>query len=606
MSARIGDRRLLWLIFVVSLALRFGAVGVALLMDVHPVNDEWGYSQRAHGWAAIYGDLFSGDAPTSEHWQQAYQNGFQPPLHPMALGAAFATGLSSGVSGRLLSALLTALATPLVFLLTRRMAGRGAALAAAVLHIIYPTFTFFAHSLWAEPLFILLLLGAVERAMAAREADGRRRLFLAVAAGACAGLLCLTRTAGLAFMIVLPVAYLGERGHWHGRKRAAVLMLAVAVTVIAPWQMALHREEGRHAVLATSSGLNLAMGNNPFVNEACGSTWTDLAANIELLDDMARFAAENGIQPGYEGFDYALAQIHADPAEAVRRVGDRLRLVWSADLFPVRQMLQAVCRPVPNGLAGLHWLCYFVAYLALMVLIVRGLLARSGVRHQGLILIMVTAGLLGPAATVGFSRLHLPLFALLLPLAGVAWARRHDPVPISRRVLMSLTMGLVAWMATTSLEPVIEHQLAPSAWYRPLVSRVAHAVGAEATFADQVIVTIDPDGPEALRIAANPQRVVTITQDVESVATVHMFGSDSRTRARLVLQPLPGDTDVLIDPISSDHGWRWRDLGGEGLPGVRLRWQGGVSPVASSRGSALPWSDNRLINTPSSRSPCAR
>ena len=125
MSARGGDRRLLWLIFGVSLALRLGAVGVALLMDVHPVNDEWGYSQRAHGWASIYGDLFSGDVPTSAHWQQAYQNGFQPPLHPMALGAAFATGLSSGVSGRLLNALLTALATPVVFLLARRMADRG-------------------------------------------------------------------------------------------------------------------------------------------------------------------------------------------------------------------------------------------------------------------------------------------------------------------------------------------------------------------------------------------------------------------------------------------------------------------------------------------------
>jgi len=579
LSARGGDRRLLWLIFAVSLALRFGAVGVALLMDVRPVNDEWGYSQRAHGWAAIYGDLLSGEAPTSEHWQQAYQNGFQPPLHPMVLGAAFATGVSSGVSGRLLSALLTALATPVVFLLARRMADRRAALATAVLHIVYPTFTFFAHSLWAEPLFILLLVGAVERAMAAREVDGRRRLLMAATAGACAGMLCLTRTAGLAFMLVLPVAFLGARRHWYGRKRSAVIMLAVALAVITPWQMALHREEGRHAVLATSSGLNLAMGNNLFVNDGCGSTWTDLKANIKLLEDMARFADERGIEPGHEGVDYALDQIHADPAEAARRVGDRLRLVWSADLFPVRQMLQAVCRPVPNGLAGLHWLFYFVSYLVMMSLFVRGLLAGRAARHQGFVLAMVAAGLIGPAATVGFSRLHLPLFALLLPLAGVAWARRRESVPNSRRVLMAATMGLVAWMATTSLEPVIEHQMAPSAWYRPLVSRVASAVGAEATFADQIIVSINPDGPEALRISANPVRTVTIERDEELTATVHVYGNDPRTRARLVLQPLPGETDVIIDPLSGDHSWRWRDLGGEGLPGVRLRWQGGVSSV---------------------------
>jgi hypothetical protein len=112
---------------------------------------------------------------------------------------------------------------------------------------------------------------------------------------------------------------------------------------------------------------------------------------------------------------------------------------------------------------------------------------------------------------------------------------------------------------------------------------VARAVGAEATFADQALVSIEPDGPEALRITANPQRVVTIAQDGERVATVHIFGKDPRTRTRLVLQPLPGDTDVLIDPVSGDHAWEWRDLGGDGLPGVRLRWQGGVPPVPVER-----------------------
>ena len=123
----------------------------------------------------VYRDLLGGEAPAADHWRQAYEDGFQPPLHPMALGLANLTGISSGIAGRVLNALLTALATVVIFRLARRVAGRRTATTAAVLHLVYPTFTFFAHSLWAEPLFVLLLVCAAERALAAREAAGRRR-----------------------------------------------------------------------------------------------------------------------------------------------------------------------------------------------------------------------------------------------------------------------------------------------------------------------------------------------------------------------------------------------------------------------------------------------
>jgi len=577
-SAARGDRRRLLLLFAISLVLRLGGVGVALLMDVHPVNDEWGYSHRAHGWANVYRDLLAGGPPAPGHWDQAYEDGFQPPLHPMALGLANLTGVDAGVAGRLLNALLTALATPMVFLLARRVVDRPAATAAAGLHLIYPTFTFFAHSLWAEPLFILLLLCAAERALAARAAAGRRRLVLAAAVGACAGLLCLTRTAGLSFMLVLPLAFLGPLRSWPVRYGPAALMLAASVVVIAPWQAALQREEGRFVLLATSSGLNLAMGNNPHVGPGCGSTWTDAAANARLRDDLERFARARGEPAERVGAAYALDQLHADPAEAIRRAGDRLRLVWSADLFPVRQVVQAVCRPVPNVLAGLHWLVYFLSYLAMMSLIVRGLLTLRGNEDRHLLTLVAAAGMIGPALSVGFSRLHLPMMVLLLPMAGAAWSERREAVPNARRALMALSMGLVAWLATSSLQPVIERQLAPSVWYRPLVRFVAGAFGAECAFADQVLVMVDEDGPAEVGIVPNHLRTAVALAG-GGAQTVHVFARDPGTRTRLVLQPRPGRTDVMIDPVSAAHGWRWRSLADEGLPGVRIRWQGGVPVV---------------------------
>lgn len=64
-------RRLL-LLFIVSLLARLAAVGVALWMDVRPVNDEWGYRERAAGWAEIYADLASGRPAAAAHWARAY------------------------------------------------------------------------------------------------------------------------------------------------------------------------------------------------------------------------------------------------------------------------------------------------------------------------------------------------------------------------------------------------------------------------------------------------------------------------------------------------------------------------------------------------------
>ena len=192
---------------------------------------------------------------------------------------------------------LTALATPLVYRLTRRIADRRAALAASALHVLYPTFSFFAHSLWAEPLFVLLLLGAAERVLAARDAEGGARRSAAVAAGVCVGLACLTRTAGIAFLLALPVAFLqGALGT--GRRRTAVSILVASLIVLVPWQVVLQREEGRPVLLATSSGLNFALGNNRYVDEGAGSTWTDLEANARLREDILRIAERRGL--GFE------------------------------------------------------------------------------------------------------------------------------------------------------------------------------------------------------------------------------------------------------------------------------------------------------------------
>ena len=85
--------------------------------------------------------------------------------------------------------------------------------------------------LFAEPLFLVLLVGACWAGDAARGAATRRRTWLlAAAAGLLAGAAALTRSLGVTAVAAVPLSLLLAR-----RPRAALLALAAAALVLAPW-----------------------------------------------------------------------------------------------------------------------------------------------------------------------------------------------------------------------------------------------------------------------------------------------------------------------------------------------------------------------------------
>ncbi len=104
--------------------------------------------------------------------------------------------------------------------------------------------------LFAEPLFLVLAVGAWWLADEAAAAQGRRALLLAAAAGACAGLAGLTRSIGVAVAAgVVAALFLGRR------RREALAAAAVAALSLAPWAVwtAVHRSEVE-TVLAAGYG----------------------------------------------------------------------------------------------------------------------------------------------------------------------------------------------------------------------------------------------------------------------------------------------------------------------------------------------------------------
>ena len=108
-----------------------------------------------------------------------------------------------------------------------------------------------ASVLFAEPLFLVLAVGAWWAADAARAAEGRRRAWaLAAGAGCLAGAATLTRSVGVAVVGGVVLSLLLAR-----RPRAALIAAAVATLLLVPWLAFVARHHGdADPILASNYG----------------------------------------------------------------------------------------------------------------------------------------------------------------------------------------------------------------------------------------------------------------------------------------------------------------------------------------------------------------
>jgi 4-amino-4-deoxy-L-arabinose transferase-like glycosyltransferase len=137
---------------------------------------------------------------------------------------------------RLVNVALIAGAVLMTFLLGRLLVRERWALAGAAVVAVSPALLQYANRALTEPLATLLLLGGTYCLIRARQ-DRASLTWWAVAAGACFGLLVLTKAI---FLIVIPplvlVVALRRSAFPHGPRLAAV-MLATALAVVAPWSI---------------------------------------------------------------------------------------------------------------------------------------------------------------------------------------------------------------------------------------------------------------------------------------------------------------------------------------------------------------------------------
>jgi 4-amino-4-deoxy-L-arabinose transferase-like glycosyltransferase len=224
--------RALAAILAIALAAR---VIVALTLHYTPVTDSADFDRIAVSLAT------HGVFPRSLIDPFGGPSALRPPGFPLLLAALYklvGVGVASRrwEAGLLLQAVLGTATVWLTFLIARRVAGRGVALACALVAALWPPLVESGTSLMSEPLFTALALAAILAALIHRGSPHRLRW--AIATGILLGLAALARGNGV--VLVVPLGFLV----WTERPRlsrqalkAPGAMLVALVLMLAPWMI---------------------------------------------------------------------------------------------------------------------------------------------------------------------------------------------------------------------------------------------------------------------------------------------------------------------------------------------------------------------------------
>lgn len=405
------------ILFFVSLVVRLVFLVPVIRSNTPAIWDEYDYFNRAIGFQSALADLFQGNLPSYEDLARAYSN-LWPPMQSFVLSLGFLAFGSTLAVGRSMMVVLSAATTPLVYLVTSKLSSKGAALIAAIIFAIYPSFIHYSHQLLSETtyifIFFLMLYFAI---MTVEVTQPRKKTFLAVVTGCLSGFCTLARSAGL---LVSPTVALWAGWRSAGLKKRilvpAVMLISVAATLL-PWEIALLKVEDHFVLVSRSSDLNLYQGNNPWLSEEYGSWLNVVTPNLRQA--ASQYSERYGVSFYEACRALALQEIAQHPVKFLKRGFYKLRGMWTADFPLLRRILMGVYPPMSNKLATLIWLTTLISFFAFLAQAMWGLWNPAPVlRYRELLVGLVIAGSAPSFITIGEPRYNIPLLAALLPAAG--------------------------------------------------------------------------------------------------------------------------------------------------------------------------------------------
>ncbi|MBM3320742.1 MAG: glycosyltransferase family 39 protein [Candidatus Eisenbacteria bacterium] len=187
---------------------------------------------------------------------------FRAPAYPYFLAAVYAIGGGDPRHPRYVQAVLGVLSLYLAYRIGRKVFGKGTALLALSLALLYPILLFFDGELKIEPFAVFLNLILLTLLL---EAEERRSLRLWFAAGLLLGLSAAARPNILLFAPAIPLWLLLHRRENLLASVAAPSLLAAlgAVLVLAPITVRNLREGNDRVWIASQGGINFYLGNHP-------------------------------------------------------------------------------------------------------------------------------------------------------------------------------------------------------------------------------------------------------------------------------------------------------------------------------------------------------
>ncbi len=614
------------------------ALGLRLLLwsqPLHePANDEVEYITVAR-------DLLEGRGWSfydRYHWLRA-------PLYPLFLAASWGLAGDDGWPratralhlAALPNVLLSVVSVYLAYALTSRLLQhRQAALLAALITALLWTHATFASLYMSETLFtVLFQIGLLSLLWAGDRRTTAQRWLLIGVAGAVLGLAALTRSLALLFLPIaagwLAIQMYRRHPSGHLRRRlatsllAAVVLLASAGAVIAPWTIRNYQAYGGLILIETGLSYNLWVFNEPREDR---ETIHRLLEEIANPVERANYATERGLE-----------RLREDPMIIARKLWLNWILLVRVKPIQDRFLMESYYSDVDLPLFVAALIFDDLLYILIAIGAIVGLTYAVRIRNPDparvtrqrlptapalLCLLWISYAIATMLITHGEARYRHFLFPVLIPYAAwtfAALAGRTLHVDRQRLLLITPLIGIFLWSVTTAY---------PWRWADENLRRGSHAL-----VGDVWMTLNSPDRAidaymSALRAKATPDGWLRLCaahlarSDIEQAHVACRAAWDS-SRAYYIASARLGDLERSIGNLEAARrafagayadeqrvlDWSWRMLG-QNPPasldignGLDFGYAGGVYPAEELLGRRARWSAGRALLRLGGASPSA-
>jgi len=336
---------------------------------------------------------------------------------------------------QLILSLLTGL---LLYLVASKRFNESTAYGVLAIWMLYPAAAVFTSLLMTETLFVFFWVLAIwlHDRLDTNGYEVRDALIL----GIVLGLLCLTRAAGAillatVFIYVLLIRYETALAL---RARAVSFVLIGALVVMVPWMMRNQSMMERFA-LNTNGGINLLIGNNPYMN---GGYQFDERVEA-IIPEEAHTEAQRDVAAAHAAKEFAQGHMR----EVFGMWPTKFAYLWSTDMAmlahfaPVRgsESLAETLREQPVGALILM----AIPFAVLVLLGLCGFYLVLKFPARGFFILQLSLGAIAAFISYGLPRYHFPLMpAVILGAAAYYENQPWDKAPQWRRLMLLLAIGL--------------------------------------------------------------------------------------------------------------------------------------------------------------------